>query len=87
MKAMVDFSNMRIGRLLLVGYLFCLFMGFTATGLAAPQLHAFKMVQQDNLMLHFDLNSANARAEMFTLTKPHRLVTVSYTHLTLPTKA
>ena len=74
MKAMVDFSNMRIGRLLLVGYLFCLFMGFTATGLAAPQLHAFKMVQQDNLMLHFDLNSANARAEMFTLTKPHRLV-------------
>lgn len=41
---------------------------------AAPKLNGFKMVHQDNLMLHFDLDSAQASAEMFTLTKPHRLV-------------
>lgn len=41
---------------------------------AAPKLYAFKMVQQDNLILHFDLDSAEARAEMFMLTNPHRLV-------------
>jgi len=41
---------------------------------AAPKLYDFKMVQQDNLMLHFDLDSAQASADMFTLTNPHRLV-------------
>lgn len=41
---------------------------------AAPKLFGFKMVQQDNLMLHFDLDSAEASADMFLLTKPHRLV-------------
>jgi len=42
--------------------------------LAAPQLYEFKMVQQDNLMLHFDLDSENAGIDMFLLTKPDRLV-------------
>ncbi|MFK7996773.1 MAG: N-acetylmuramoyl-L-alanine amidase [Granulosicoccus sp.] len=41
---------------------------------AAPKLYGFKMVQQDNLMLHFDLDSADASADMFMLAKPYRLV-------------
>jgi len=45
-----------------------------STATAAPKLYGFKMVQQDNLMLHFDLDSAEASAEMFILTKPDRLV-------------
>ncbi|MBX2878531.1 MAG: N-acetylmuramoyl-L-alanine amidase [Granulosicoccus sp.] len=41
---------------------------------AAHQLYSFKMVHQDNVMLHFDLDAAAATAELFTLQKPHRLV-------------
>ena len=51
-----------------------LFSSFTPTAYSAPKLYGFKMVQQDNLMLHFDLDSADAVAETFTLIKPDRLV-------------
>ena len=45
----------------------------TAPVNAAPKLFSFKMVEQDNLVLHFDLDSADAQAKLFTLTNPHRL--------------
>lgn len=49
--------------------------GFAAVpAVAAVQLYSFKMVHQDHVMLHFDLDSASATAELFTLEKPHRLV-------------
>lgn len=41
---------------------------------AAVNLYSFKIVHQENLMLHFDLDSESATAELFTLEKPHRLV-------------
>ena len=41
---------------------------------ASPKLYGFKLVQQGNLLLHFDLDSADASANMFTLPDPHRLV-------------
>lgn len=41
---------------------------------AAPTLVGFKMVEQGNQMLHFDLDAADASASMFTLTEPDRLV-------------
>lgn len=41
---------------------------------AESKLYGFKMVQQEHVMLHFDLNSADASAELFSLTDPHRLV-------------
>ena len=51
-----------------------LLSGFATMAYAAPQLTGFKMVQQDNLILHFDLDAADASADMFTLSKPDRLV-------------
>lgn len=51
-----------------------LLISFTPMAYAAPKLYGFKMVQQDNLMLHFDLDSADAIVEPFTLIKPDRLV-------------
>lgn len=41
---------------------------------ASPKLYDFKIVQQDNVMLHLDLDAAEARSKMFTLDEPHRLV-------------
>ena len=41
---------------------------------AGPKLTGFKMVQQDNLMLHLDLDSTDARAKPFTLSNHDRLV-------------
>lgn len=41
---------------------------------ASVKLKGFRMVQQENVMLHFDLDSTNATADMFTLSKPERLV-------------
>ncbi len=41
---------------------------------AGAKLYGFRIVQQDNVMLHFDLDSSAAAAELFSLTNPHRLV-------------
>ncbi len=41
---------------------------------AAGQLQAFRMVQQENVMLHFDVNQAAPDARLFTLENPDRLV-------------
>ncbi|MFK7853482.1 MAG: N-acetylmuramoyl-L-alanine amidase [Granulosicoccus sp.] len=45
-----------------------------ASAQAAVKLHGFRMVQQDNVMLHFDLDSNAATVDMFSLEKPQRLV-------------
>jgi len=47
---------------------------FASPAALAAQLHGFKMIQQDNLMLHFDLDSAATNADMFILEQPYRLV-------------
>ena len=47
---------------------------FAASVTAESKLYGFKMVQQDHVMLHFDLNSADATADLFSLAAPHRLV-------------
>ncbi len=41
---------------------------------AVNTLSGFRMVQQDNVMLHFDLSEATGDASLFTLTNPDRLV-------------
>lgn len=41
---------------------------------AGSKLIGFRMVQQQNVMLHFDLDAAQTRVEMFALEKPNRLV-------------
>ncbi len=41
---------------------------------ASVKLMGFNMVQQENVMLHFDLDSANAIADVFSLSNPDRLV-------------
>ncbi len=41
---------------------------------ASTELSAFRMVQQDNVMLHFDLSSNASDAKLFVLTEPDRLV-------------
>lgn len=41
---------------------------------AGVTLSGFRMVQQDNVMLHFDLSTATNDAKLFTLTDPDRLV-------------
>ena len=51
-----------------------LLTGFASIAYAAPKLYGFKMVQQDNLMLHFDLDAADVKADMFILSEPDRLV-------------
>lgn len=59
---------------LLMGLLMGLASQAAAVSQAAPKLYGFTIVQQDNVMLHFDLDNVEARSEMFTLVKPHRLV-------------
>lgn len=44
------------------------------TAQAAVKLHGFRMVQQDNVMLHFDLDSSAASVDLFSLENPQRLV-------------
>ena len=41
---------------------------------ASPKLYSFKMVAQDSLTLHFDLDEVVEDINMFTLAEPHRLV-------------
>lgn len=51
-----------------------LLLGLGGVSHASVKLKGFRMVQQENVMLHFDLDSSNATADMFTLSKPERLV-------------
>jgi len=44
-----------------------LFAGPVASAQAGVVLSGFRMVQQENVMLHFDLNSAADGANLFTL--------------------
>ncbi|NND89322.1 MAG: AMIN domain-containing protein [Granulosicoccus sp.] len=49
--------------------------GITVPLLAGDaKLYGFRLVQQENVMLHFDLDSATATAELFSLADPDRLV-------------
>jgi len=41
---------------------------------AEPKLYGFRIVQQDNVLLHFDLDSNATEANLFSLSEPHRLV-------------
>ena len=41
---------------------------------AEPKLFGFRIVQQDHVMLHLDLDSSTAEPELFSLAEPHRLV-------------
>jgi N-acetylmuramoyl-L-alanine amidase len=44
------------------------------SAVAEPKLYGFRIVQQDHVMLHFDLDSSAAAAQLFSLAEPHRLV-------------
>lgn len=44
------------------------------SAVAEPKLYGFRIVQQDHVMLHFDLDSSAAAAQLFSLADPHRLV-------------
>ena len=48
--------------------------GFCGVVQAGVKLMGFNMVQQENVMLHFDLDSASAIADVFSLSDPDRLV-------------
>lgn len=54
-------------------------------GAADPKLYGFRIVQQENVMLHLDLDSSSAEADLFSLTDPHRLV-IDLPRATLATK-
>jgi N-acetylmuramoyl-L-alanine amidase len=47
---------------------------FVGSAVAEPKLYGFRIVQQDHVMLHFDLDSSAAAAQLFSLAEPHRLV-------------
>ncbi len=51
-----------------------LLAGPTGTAFANTSLLAFRMVQQDNVMLHFDLDHVVDGAKLFSLSNPERLV-------------
>lgn len=51
-----------------------LLAGHSAHVRAAVELSGFRMVQQENVMLHFDLSETAKDAKLFTLTNPDRLV-------------
>ncbi|MGQ7844169.1 N-acetylmuramoyl-L-alanine amidase [Granulosicoccus sp. 3-233] len=70
------FSRMvwRLPRSLLVCCVGLALLGNSAILHAGGKLNGFRMVQQENVMLHFDLDSVDASADMFSLSKPDRLV-------------
>ncbi len=70
-KALVRGLSLRVLSQLLV---VALLSGYCLAAFASPNLYDFKIVEQDTLMLHFDLDSAEASADMFVLENPHRLV-------------
>ena len=47
---------------------------FVGSAVSEPKLYGFRIVQQDHVMLHFDLDSSAAEAQLFSLADPHRLV-------------
>lgn len=51
-----------------------LLAGYLPPALASTRLSGFRMVQQNNVMLHFDLSGSAVDAELFTLSNPERLV-------------
>lgn len=51
-----------------------LLAGHSARVSANVTLSGFRMVQQDNVMLHFDLSNSAGDAKLFTLSNPDRLV-------------
>jgi len=51
-----------------------LLAGHSVRASASFFLSGFRMVQQDNVMLHFDLSSSAQDAKLFTLSNPDRLV-------------
>jgi len=51
-----------------------LLVGPAASARASVVLSGFRMVQQENVMLHFDLSASAGDANLFTLTNPDRLV-------------
>jgi len=51
-----------------------LLVGPTGTVMADSALLGYRMVQQDNVMLHFDLDHVVKGASLFSLTNPERLV-------------
>lgn len=55
-------------------FLLCTLLIASSIGLAEPKLYGFRIVQQENVMLHLDLDSSSAEAELFSLGEPHRLV-------------
>lgn len=51
-----------------------LLLGYSQRLLASTTLDRFRIVQQDNVMLHVDLSHAVSNAKLFTLADPDRLV-------------
>lgn len=72
--AMNTRNTARLPRFLMVVCLGLMISGYNAAAHASVKLNGFRMVLQENVMLHFDLDSSDAAAEMFTLSKPDRLV-------------
>lgn len=65
---------------------FILFMGATiASASAQAKLYGFRMVPQEHVMLHFDLDSSASDADLFMLVNPHRLV-IDLPHTVLATE-
>lgn len=46
---------------------------FSLAAIASPKLYDFKIVSQDNLMLHFDLDATVDKPDLLVLDKPFRL--------------
>ena len=51
-----------------------LLSGVQTPALSSGTLHGFRMVQQDNVMLHFDIDASITTVDVFSLEKPQRLV-------------
>lgn len=49
-------------------------MLWVGSAVSGSKLYGFRIVQQDHVMLHFDLDSTDAVANLFSLAGPHRLV-------------
>jgi len=60
-------------------------MLFVGAAAAEPKLYGFRIVQQEHVMLHFDLDSSASDAQLFSLSEPHRLV-VDFPGTTLTTE-
>lgn len=83
--AMISGRLRRRPRCLVVLCLGVFMLGNSAMLQASVKLNGFRLVQQENVMLHFDLDSTDATADMFSLSKPERLV-IDLPHAVLATK-